>query len=85
MKLLHRPISASDWISDRFCFISIVLEMKADNEPAISLPAYFESVKKWKYDLKKKTKQQNNQKVAHGAMHFGKGQKWCSALWLNAI
>ena len=77
MKLLHRPISASDWISDRFCFISIVLEMKADNEPAISLPAYFESVKK--------TKQQNNQKVAHGAMHFGKGQKWCSALWLNAI
>ena len=81
MKLLHRPISASDWISDRFCFISIVLEMKADNEPAISLPAYFESVKKWKYDLKKK---QNNKttkkllmvqctlvKVKSGAVHSG--------------
>ena len=23
MKLLHRPISASDWISDRFCVISV--------------------------------------------------------------
>ena len=22
--------------------------------------------------------------VVHVAMHFGKGQKWCSALWLNA-
>ena len=27
--------------------------MKADNEPAISLPLYYKSVKKWKYVLKK--------------------------------
>ena len=27
--------------------------MKADNEPAISLPVYFKSVKKWKYVLRK--------------------------------
>ena len=30
--------------------------MKADNKPAISLPAYFKSVKKWKYVLRKNKK-----------------------------
>ena len=33
-----------------------ILEMKADNKPAISLPAYFKSVKKWKYVLRKNKK-----------------------------
>ena len=33
-----------------------ILEIKADNEPAISLPVYFKMVKKWKYVLPK-TKQ----------------------------
>ena len=33
-----------------------ILEMKADNEPAISLPVYFKSVKKWKYVLRKNKK-----------------------------
>ena len=37
----------------------IIVEMKADNELAISLPVYFTSVKKWKYVLRKKKKQQN--------------------------
>ena len=37
-----------------------ILERKADNEPAISLPVYFKFVKKWKYVLRKKT--QNKQK-----------------------
>ena len=45
----------------------IILEMKADNELAISLPAYFESVKIWKYLLKKtkqnKTKNKNKPKT----------------------
>ena len=30
--------------------------MKQDKEPAISLPVYFKSVKKWKYVLRKKQK-----------------------------
>ena len=30
--------------------------MKADNEPAISLPVYFKSVKKWKFILRKNKK-----------------------------
>ena len=30
--------------------------MKADNEPAISLPVYYKSVKKWKYVQKKQNK-----------------------------
>ena len=33
-----------------------ILEMKADNEPAISLPVYFKSAKKWKYVLRKNKK-----------------------------
>ena len=40
--------------------------MKQDKEPAISLPVYFKSVKKWKYVLrknkKKKTKGQKKEK-----------------------
>ena len=34
-----------------------ILEMKAHNEPAITLPVYFKSVKKWKYVLQKKQDQ----------------------------
>ena len=30
--------------------------MKQDKEPAISLPVYFKSVKKWKYVLRKNKK-----------------------------
>jgi len=36
--------------------------MKQDNEPAISLPVYFKSVKKCKYVLQKKKKKQKGQK-----------------------
>ena len=39
-----------------------ILEIKADNEPAISLPVYFKSVKKWKYVLRKKQQQQQQKK-----------------------
>ena len=31
-----------------------MLEIKADNEPVISLPVYFKSDKKWKFDVRKK-------------------------------
>ena len=34
----------------------IILEMKADNDPAFSLSVYYKSVKKWKYVKKSKTK-----------------------------
>ena len=36
--------------------------MKADNEPAISLPVLFKSVKKWKYVLRKKQKNKRTKK-----------------------
>ena len=39
-----------------------ILAMKADNEPAISLPVYFKSVKKWKYVLRKKQKNKRTKK-----------------------
>ena len=39
-----------------------ILEIKADNEPAISLPVYFKSVKKWKYVFRKKNNNNNNKK-----------------------
>ena len=41
-----------------------ILEIKADNEPGISLPVYFKFVKKWKYILRKKhkTKQKDQKK-----------------------
>ena len=39
-----------------------ILEIKADNEPAISLPVYFKSVKKWKYVFRKKNNNNNNNK-----------------------
>ena len=42
---------ANLWIID-YC----ILEIKADNESAISLPVYFKFVKKWKYVLRKKKK-----------------------------
>ena len=50
---------ANFWIIN-YC----ILEIKADNEPAISLPVYFKSVKKWKYVLRKKknNKKQKDQK-----------------------
>ena len=31
-----------------------ILEIKADNEPSVSLPVYFKFVQKWKYVLRKK-------------------------------
>ena len=31
-----------------------MLEIKADNKPVISLPVYFKSDKKWKFDLREK-------------------------------
>ena len=34
----------------------IIIKMKADVELAITLPAYFKSVKKWRYVLRKKNK-----------------------------
>ena len=41
----------------------IIVEMKADDELAISLPVHFKSVKKRKYVLrKKKTKQNKTEK-----------------------
>ena len=42
-----------------------ILEIKADNEPAISLPVYFKSVKKGKYVFgkKKKTKRPKKGKI----------------------
>ena len=45
---------ANFWIIN-YC----ILEIKADNEPAISLPVYFKSVKKWKYVLRKKKTTKN--------------------------
>ena len=41
-----------------------ILEMKADNEPAISLPVYFESVKieNMFFDKKKKKKERKKEK-----------------------
>ena len=51
-----------------------ILEIKADNEPAISLPVYFKFVKKWKYVLRKKHKtkqkdQKKEKKVSIGDSH----------------
>ena len=40
----------------------IILEMKADNELAISLPVYFKPVKKWKHVLKKQNDQEKRKK-----------------------
>ena len=36
--------------------------MKADNEPAISIPVYFKSVKKWKYVLQNNNNNNKKQK-----------------------
>ena len=47
----QRVPKANLWIIN-YC----ILETKADNEPAISLPVYFKSVKKWKYVLRKNKK-----------------------------
>ena len=58
---------ANLWIIN-YCY----LEMKVDNEPAISLPVYSKSLKKWKYVLhKNKTKkeqkgQTRGKKVSNG-------------------
>ena len=38
--------------------------MKADNAPAISIPVYFKSVKKWQYVLQKNKKQKTKNKRA---------------------
>ena len=43
----------------------IILEMKAENEPAISLPVYFKSVKK-KKNKAKQTDQTKGKKVSSG-------------------
>ena len=50
----ERVSKANLWIN--YC----ILEIKADNEPAISLPVYFKFVKKWKYVLRKKNKTKQN-------------------------
>ena len=39
-----------------------ILEMKVDNEPAISVPVCSKSVKKWKYVLYKNKTKQNKTK-----------------------
>ena len=46
----------------------IILEMKAENEPAISLPVYFKSVKKKKQTKQRKNKatKQKEKKVSSG-------------------
>ena len=48
---------ANLWIIDH-----CILEIKADNESAISLPVYFKFVKKWKYVLRKKKKKKKKKK-----------------------
>ena len=53
----QRVPKANLWIIN-YC----ILEIKADNEPAISLPVYFKSVKKWKYVFRKKNNNNNNKK-----------------------
>ena len=53
----QRVPKANLWIIN-YC----ILEIKADNEPAISLPVYFKSVKKWKYVFRKKKQQQQQKK-----------------------
>ena len=40
----------------------IILEMKAENEPAISLPVYFKSVKKKRQTKQSKTNRPNKRK-----------------------
>ena len=37
--------------------------MKADNEPEITAPVCFKSVKKWKYVLRKNNNNNNNKKI----------------------
>ena len=57
----QRVLKANLWIIN-YC----TLEMKSENEPAISLPVYFKSVKKWKYVLRrKKTKQKKQKDLPH--------------------
>ena len=53
----QRVPKANLWIIN-YC----ILEIKADNEPAISLPVYFKSVKKGKYVFGKKKKQKDQKK-----------------------
>ena len=45
-----------------------ILEMKADNEPAISLPVYFKSVKTENmfFDKKRKKKEKKKKQVSDG-------------------
>ena len=52
VKINQRVPNANLWIIN-YC----ILEVKADNEPAVSLLVYFKSVKKWKCFTKKKNKQ----------------------------
>ena len=54
----QRVPKAKLWIIN-FC----ILEIKADNEPAISLPVYFKSVQKWKWGFMKKKKSLNGESL----------------------
>ena len=47
-----------------------ILEMKVDNEPAISVPVCSKSVKKWKYVLYKNKTKQKDQKKGGGGGKF---------------
>ena len=59
VKINQRVPNANLWIIN-YC----ILEVKADNEPAVSLLVYFKSVKKWKCFTKKKTNKQKEKKTA---------------------
>ena len=60
----QRVLKANLWIIN-YC----TLEMKSENEPAISLPVYFKSVKKWKYVLRKKNKTKKQKDLPHPRPH----------------
>ena len=48
-----------------------ILEMKVDNEPAISVPVCSKSFKKWKYVLYKNKTKQKDQKKGGGKVSNG--------------
>ena len=55
----QRPVSKANLWIIHYC----ILEMKADNEPAISLSVSFKSIKKWKNILRKNKKTKQNKRT----------------------
>ena len=65
VKINQRVPNANLWIIN-YC----ILEVKADNEPAVSLLVYFKSVKKWKCFTKKKQTNKRNKKQPSSPFHI---------------